>query len=617
MIAYLHDAKLSRERNAAGKNDWDIYIAEILGLIGAKADTISFSEINGDGLKPLRALLIGAYAGASLSVKMRMDIASWVKNGGILIGFAVPGMDDVFGIRQAGSIEQTPDDYAISGYVQLVPHRLTTELHPFSQPDQKLPVFSDIAQFSLDGATELGRLYRENSNRSYTGYPAISWNCHGNGQAGYFGFDLPKTSWLLHQGKPREKLGKTGDVSLIGNNSRTVPYADEFAFLLQNLLAEASIPFLHCIPPDDGKVPDALFYWGGDEYSGPAELSLSSSDWMREQGLPYHINIESDRHPMSVEDFEHIRDNGHEVSNYWHLKNTPGLMEHVKSMDFQLSGAETLKILGPLLKAQSDKLYERFGIRPGSTLFERTMWVGWADLPRLMKDAGATADNTRTGSMASNHENPLDDPFYNGSAYGFNCGTAYPFFYYDDFAHGNARIDFIEQPIVWYELGHRASLRCQFTDRDTGVPEEVHGPIDIAVKYHQVINVFYHPAYICRQIRCKEAIQEVLRYIKERNYHVVHMGNNKCADWWFARDLSSLGGHSMASDAIQFTAKTGWQDGVVVKFPLNGREISGVTGNGKPLNYRLKKEFGRDWLYIVIPHGDTCVAISLKPKGSK
>jgi hypothetical protein len=73
----------------------------------------------------------------------------------------------------------------------------------------------------------------------------------------------------------------------------------------------------------------------------------------------------------------------------------------------------------------------------------------------------------------------------------------------------------------------------------------------------------------------------------------------------------------MASDAIQFTAKTGWQDGVVVKFPLNGREISGVTGNGKPLNYRLKKEFGRDWLYIVIPHGDTCVAISLKPKGSK
>ncbi len=617
MIAYLHDEKLSRERNTAEKNDWDIYIAEILGLIGSKGVPISLSGLTDDGLKPLRALLIGTHAGSLLSAEMRLAVALWVKNGGTLIGFAVTGMDDVFGIRQAGPIEQTPDDYAISGYVQLVPHRLTTELHPFSQPDQKLPIFSDIARFSLDGATELGRLYRENSNRSYTGNPVISWNCHGNGRAGYFGFDLPKTCWLLHQGKPREKLGKNGDLSLIGNNSRTVPYADEFAFLLQNLLAEASIPFIHTIPPDDGKVPDALFYWGGDEYSGPVELSLTSSDWMREQGLPYHINIESDRHPMSVKDFEHIRANGHEVSNYWHLKTTPGLMEHVKSMDFPLSSAETLKILGPLLRAQSDKLYERFGIRPGSTLFERTMWVGGADLPRLMKAAGATADNTRTACMASNHDNPLDDPFYNGSAYGFNCGTAYPFFYYDDFAHGNARIDFIEQPIVWYELGHRASLRAQFTDRDTGAPEEVHGPIDTAVKYHQVINVFYHPTYICRQIRCKEAIQEVLRYIKERNYHVVHMGNNKCADWWFARDLSGIGGHSVSSESIQFTVETGWVDGVVVKVPLNGRGLSSATGNGKSLNHRLKTEFGREWLYIVLPAGTTRVEISFNAKGKK
>ena len=65
-------------------------------------------------------------------------------------------------------------------------------------------------------------------------------------------------------------------------------------------LAHAGVPFIYQIPPaEDGSIPDALFYWGGDEYRGPVEDSLFASDWMKAQGLPYHINIESDQHPMT------------------------------------------------------------------------------------------------------------------------------------------------------------------------------------------------------------------------------------------------------------------------------------------------------------------------------
>ena len=45
-----------------------------------------------------------------------------------------------------------------------------------------------------------------------TRHPAISWNAYGAGFAGYFVFDLPRTLWLLHQGRPREPMGKTRGV---------------------------------------------------------------------------------------------------------------------------------------------------------------------------------------------------------------------------------------------------------------------------------------------------------------------------------------------------------------------------------------------------------------------
>jgi hypothetical protein len=59
-----------------------------------------------------------------------------------------------------------------------------------------------------------------------------------------------------------------------------------------------------------------VLYYSSDEYTGPADLSVKASDFIASRGLPYHINIAAHLHPMTSEQFAHIRRNGHEVSTY-------------------------------------------------------------------------------------------------------------------------------------------------------------------------------------------------------------------------------------------------------------------------------------------------------------
>ncbi|MBI3944518.1 MAG: hypothetical protein HY321_01230 [Armatimonadetes bacterium] len=589
MVAYVCDEDLWARTNKSSQNYWDVYIREMCDQLGLRAAPLSLSDLeNAARLAEVTTLIIGRVSGGALSDPAKRALEQWVKAGGILIGFGVPGLDALFGVESVGVLRQGQDEASIRAGFAFRPHSMTHQVHPIYYQEQKLLILSDVALVRRAESTELARLYDESGKD--LAVPAITWNACGDGYAGYFAFDAAKTVWLLHQGRPiREGRGKTSKMQVIGRNSEKVPYADEIVWILQNMIAQRPQPFIYPIPPLGESVPDALMYWGGDEYQGPSEMSLRASDWMKEKGLPYHINIKALQHPMTLEELRHIQANGHEVSAYYYV-----------------NPEDEGKITRELFQRQSDLMYKRFGYRPGSTIFMNCLWEGGAEMARWMAEAGGTADNTFFGAHV-----PLDDPFVNGPFFGFGFGTAFPFYFYDDFRMGNERINLMEQPIVWYEMGHRGSIP-PYNDRETRATDEVHLPIDTAAKHHLVMNMFYHPVYLVNHAPCREAIEEVLRYIGERGYKVMHMTNNQVADWWAARTRSRIDNVAADDDRVRFRSVCDHPGGMVARLAITGKEPVAVTGSGGALPFQTREEFGSTWLSIVLPAGEEAVDVRLR-----
>lgn len=242
MPTYILDENLKRELNHNGRNYWDVYIQEINELLGVRAKRLSLADVeNREELQTVKTLLIGQQSGAKPTERALRMLEQWVKDGGILIGFALEGLDEVFGIKQVSRIQQAPDDYTISGYFDLRPHPLTHEIHPFLLHEQKLLILSDIRLAEQKGSAQLAHLY-DPAGRDLQ-YPAITWNSYGKGFSGYFAFDVAKTVWVLRQGRPlpmapeKRETSRTADLQVLGQNSRKVPYADEMCFILQNMMA--------------------------------------------------------------------------------------------------------------------------------------------------------------------------------------------------------------------------------------------------------------------------------------------------------------------------------------------------------------------------------------------
>ena len=603
MLAYIFDEQVKKEINNKKQNYWDAYIKEIDNLMGSCAAAISLDDIEQeDRLSFIKTLIIGCQSGAGMTEKARINLEKWVSNGGILIGFALQGFDDIFGIHIKTIIKQISDDYCISGYFEFYPHKLTKEIHPMCFKEQKLIIVSDIMSIELNGAVELGHLY--DMDGKDLKQPVITWHKYGMGYTAYFAFDVAKTIWLLHQGKPLEDFPgdqnflKTSLLSILGNNSRKVAYADEITFLLQNMIAQNFQPFIYQIPPTGQTVPDALFYWSGDEYFGPVELSIHASEWMKKKGLPYHINIgveqnlyKKDGHPMSREDFEQILKNGHEISLWFCIVDCD---------------ASNYSITEKNIKYQSDLFFERFGYRPVCTLMNACNWQGWSEPARWMANSGGKADNTFFGGGQ-----PGNHPLYNSSFFGFGFGTSYPFYFYEDFRYENRCLDYIEEPIICYELGHRGSIGYPDIDKETKVLEEVYLPIDMAVKYHFVMNFFYHPVYIVNYPVCKEAIEEILKYIEWKGYSVAHMGNDQVCEWWNARSHTKVENLTINKDSLCYKTVCDYSSGIIIKMYLNGRRVSKVVCDDQPIQYQIKNEFMGEWIYITIPTGEHILKIHL------
>jgi len=596
MLAYVCDEGLRAEANARGANYWERYLEEMFVLLGAGARALPLSALeDADALGEVSALVVGAQAGATLTNLMRRTLADWVAAGGLLVGFAVEGLDRVFGIETTGLIRQQPDAYTVSGCLDLWPHPLTHEVHPLLLAEQPVLILSDMRRVRYAGCEEVARLF--GPGREDLGCPAITWHGYGSGRAGYFAFDPAQTAWVLHQGRPlpegREESGypKAGELSVVGLNSRKVRHADELTFVLQNMLARAGVPFIYQAPPVKGRIPHALLYWGGDEYTGPVQDSLQASDFMRERGLPYHINIQIAEHPMTEADLRHIQDNGHEVSLYWTLYEHEGWRMHPD-----------------LFRRQSDMLQRKFGCRPDCGLIWRCRWKGWAEPARWLAAAGARADNSFFGKRFA-----FDHPLANAPAFEFGFGTSYPFYFYDDARHGNARIDVLEEPIVCYELGHHCGLRG-----DTAVDwpddlhvEDVHAAVDAALQDHLVMDMFYHPRSMSIRPATCAAIDEILRYIAYRGACVSHMSNNQVRAWWEARRASTVRAEGGGAGGLRLRCRCEHPQGMVVKVLLEeGRQPAGVQCAGRAAPHEVRREAGGVWLHAAAPQGNSTLAVS-------
>jgi len=595
VLAYIHDETLKRQAHAQQRNYWEAYIPEICDQLGVRGTPLDLKQLeNSENLKDLKILIVGRQSGLRITQRIKLALDAWVREGGLLIGFGCHGLDHVFGIETRFTNLQTPDEYSIAAGFELYPHPITAGVHSLMQMDQKLLILSEFESVCLKDGAELARLHNKDGRDRKE--PAITWRVLEKGYAAYFAFDVAQTAWLLHQGRPITEYPEgqgylnTCHLQVLGENSRQVRYADEIALVLQNMMAFQQQPFIYPIPPEGDTLPDALLFWGGDEYFGPAEVSVQSSDWMKTHGLPYHMNIgiernrgKGDGHPMTPEELQHILDNGHEVSLYYMLYDDDNY---------------TMTEAG--IKRQFDLFEQRFGFKPVCTLHYNTSWLGWVEPGRWMAKAGGKADNSFGCGVPRRH----DHPWRNSPWFGFGQGTGYPFFFREDWQHGNSHIDFIEEPVVCYEIGHRGlSTRGRDPDLDARVAYEVHTPIDMAAEHHLVINMFYHPASIIRRPAAREAIEEVLHYIDYRKLNILHMANNQVAEWWMSRSRSSVGDVAPHPGGVRFTATCDYAKGMVVKLRLSEPTPPAATCDGQSLTPFMRREFGGHWVHLIIPTG--------------
>jgi len=559
-IAYVADSLEQERTNCQGLEYWDIYIEDILSQLGVSAKRIEPPDLSNAALAGVEILFLGR---SGLSADARSAIHEWVRDGGTLIGFLSDGLAETFGVEEVATLPHG-DLYKPSARLDFLAHPLDDGIHSPHHPDKPLLIFSELKRVIPRSAVPLAS-FRE------TRSPAITLNYLGKGKAVYFAFSLPKTLWLIHQGRPctvdTEGDGhfRTGDMNITRDDTDTaVLYADEFIFLLERIVATCGLPMIEALPPSNGTVPQAVFFWGGDDEGAP-ELQLKSSRWMKERSLPYHINVMwmNGRFALKPAEADEIRANGHEVSlhyNFWWER-----LRHFTRQD---------------LLQQAADFKRTFGFSQEVSVMHCIRWSGWTDTARWLAEAGNTGDN----SFFPKRYPPMNP----ANSLGFAFGTAFPFFFRDDWRYGNARIPLVEVTINAYETGYSG---------DKTTPDLTCKVVDIALYYGLCMNMFYHPICIMGSRSCQQAIDNALRFIAESGTRVRHMGPDALVRWWIARESSAIVAKRDGKH-VQVRVNADHPDGLILKLPDGA-----IPAPHLPLQ-QLKRA-GKRWNCVVLPHGET------------
>lgn len=584
-VGYIYDRKLHAATNDGGDNFWYAYIEEVFDQLGLRARrVVPTRKAVTKALETCTCLFVGPVASTGLLPSVADDLTKWVSRGNVLIGSACEGLDAVFGVRHAEAVRQPRDDFSINGFFDLHRTPVTTDVRSYLHPGQKLLIFSDVRAVAPAGASELGRYSYANGRESH--HAAVTSRSLGRGWAFYFAFDVPKTVWVLHQGRPVDAdydgdgYYRVSDARVIGQNEEEVMYADEILFLLQNMVARKPQPFICALPPHEGAVPNALLYWGGDDEAS-TRIQVEASDFMASRGLPYHINAmwRNGEFPLTRPEAEHIWANGHEISMHY---------------DFMVGREHPFAFTKRDVTEQAKAFERTYGRQAECSVNHCLTWTGWAEPAKWMAANGGIGDNSRFNS-ACPPMNPVD-------RIGFSFGTAFPYHFYDDWRNGNGRIEFVEEPITAYEIGYLGDATSFGT---------VHRAIDLAAHHRLTFDMFLHPGNIAGRASCRAGIDEILSYIQRRGLKVRHMGNDELARWWHARSASSVQHAELDRAKIRFTAKTEFADGIVVKAPLGAHTPKSCRCSGKSTPVETHFEYGQNWTYVVVPPGESEVDIAL------
>lgn len=583
-VAYCYDDDLRRAANRAARNYWYRYVEEIVDRLGLTAGPVGRAALaDPPTLARFSALIVGDLEAGQLPAGAPEALREWVAAGGLLVGFATAGLEAIFGCHARTCLRRPGDDFCQSASFELRDHPLAAGVHSPVCPGQRLIVIGDALALERDDAEEVARLY--NLWGADVG-SAITARRLGQGAAFYFGFNVPQTLWALQQGRPIDAdydgdgYLRFSDARTIGTNDPRVAYADEILYLLANMIGTRPHPFIAPIPPLDGRPADLLLYWGGDDEATPG-VQVAASDWMRSRGLPYHINLMPLRGEFAVSpaEFAHIEANGHECSLHYNFID-----------DFTHPSGFTREDVA----AQARLYRQAFGKDPVATVNHWCRWAGWHEPAAWMLAEGSKADNSRI-HRGSPPLNPVN-------TYGFSFGTAYPYWFYTDWRDGNRRLDFLEEPIVAYEIGYLAGT-------DERPFEEMHTLLDLAACYHLTVNWFHHPVYIARDPGCRAAIDEVLRYLEERRYRAVHMGPDEVWRWWSARSRGWV--REAQADERGFTCRAAcdYPGGFTLRIPCGARTPAGAESDGEPAALVARSEFGQTWAEVALPPGEHAVVL--------
>ncbi len=581
--ALVLDGELHAEANARGENYWPLYAQEILRRIGLPFEVIEPGDLTPEHLADLRIVILSALPEQRISRAQIEALTAWIETGGLLIGFATEGLDDLFGVTVEGVIEHVGDEFTPAACISLEDPQWTAQLLSDYERSTALPVIAPVKVISAPGCRELARLrsfFEQDLKR-----PAVTWREVGEGAACWWAFDLAECLWKMHQGRPVyedfDGDGKLRTMDMIATRPwpGDVPYADLMSFVLRRVLAEAGAVFLHQLPPaSDGSIPDLLVHWGGDD-EGATDVQVPAAEFMAGLGLPYHINIMQSpvgTHRLPRAGFARLRELGCECSIHFNFITE---VEHPHRFTKQE------------LADQLNTYLQAYGEMPVCTVFHWVSWTGWAEPARWLAELGLKGDNNRV-----HWRYPPLNPV-NKVSFGF--GTAYPSHYWDDADHANARIEFVSLPITGYEVGYIAGRAVE--------PSQLHRTIEMGAYWNLTMSLFHHPVYLLAD-EARGAVRECLAHIERLGLNALHMGTDEACLWWHARDASAVERVERSGDEVAARVRCEWEHGCVLQMLVPEGEIE-ASVNGDAAEALIRQQHGARWLFVAAPYGESVVQV--------
>ena len=558
-IGWLYDESAHSAARDEWRNFWALYAEELLWRFGTRPQRIERPRLS-EALAPdLAALVIPRGISGELSADELAALQRWVDAGGVLICFATPGAERLFGGEVAGEVAQPGDEFSAAAVIEYIGRgREWARLE--RGEDVRSPVVAPLRLVRAPETETLAFAAPVDGGQSLG--PAVQLARLGRGLVCYFGFDLAQCAWAAMQGRPvyfdRDGDGymRVVDAIILADFDLHFPHVDLMVYLLREVLGMAGVPLVDLLPPADGQPADCLIYIGGDE-EGAKGTANWASRWMARRGLPYHVNIMPDAEgnfACAPAEVEEIRARGHEVSLHFNMMDG---FQHPTGF-----GEDDVR-------RQFHWFVSRFGFVPNTVVFHWVRWTGWAEPAQWMARLGIRGDNSRLHVPGLN---PTD-------RHGYAFGTSLPYRPWTDWHDGNRRLEFVFQPITAYEVGYRREDQSNdFSELDLA--------LEHAVRWRTALNLFYHSVHITWSPACRRAIEHAQGWLQDRGVRAVLCGNDRLTDWWNAREQVEVAAERAGegdSRQMRVVVRCPWPDGCVIRVrrPWRPEQIAGAGEDGQ------------------------------------